>query len=201
MLIENSVTVSFKKGDLILKQDALALNIAFIKSGLVETHVSGPHKERIHRIIKSPSFLGIPTTFGDKINNYSATAIEDTIACFYDASLFKKLICLNGNFAYSIIEDLCKNELLDYNKFTNQSQKQVPGLIAETLLCFSDNIYESDSFELPLTRSELGDLIGTSRESISRVLTDFSNENLITVQTKNISILKKDALMKISEKG
>jgi CRP/FNR family transcriptional regulator len=200
-LVENSVTVSFKKGDLILKQNAFALNIVYIKSGLVKTHISGPYKERIHRILKAPSFLGIPTTFGDRINNYSATAIADTTACFFDASLFKELICQNGYFAYDIIENLCKNELLNYNKFTNQLQKQIPGLVAEVLLCFSNSIYENNSFELPLTRSELGDLIGTSRESVSRVLTDFSNENLIKVQTKNISILKKDVLMKISEKG
>ncbi len=200
-LFKDSVSVSFKKGDVIFKQDALSLNIIYLKSGLVKTHMRGPTKEKILRIVKAPAYLGIPTTFGDKVNNYSATALEDTVVCFFDARLFKELICKNGHFAYRIIENLCENELMDYNKYATQSQKQIPGLIADVLLCLSNDIYESNTFELPLTRNELGDLIGTSRESVSRILTDFSNEGIIKVQTKEITILKKDVLAQISKKG
>ena len=200
-LVEDSVSVPFKKGDLIFKQDALSLNVIYLKSGLVKTHMRGPNKEKILRIIKAPSYLGIPTTFGDKINNYSATALEDTVVCFFDASLFKKLICSNGEFAYRIIENLCENELMDNNKYTTQSQKQLPGLVAEVLLCFSNKIYNRKSFDLPLTRSEFGDLIGTTRESVSRILTDFSHEGIIQVKTKEITILKEDILEQISLKG
>ncbi len=200
-LAGNCVTVPFKKGELIFKEKTIASNVVYLKTGIVKTHAKGPYKDRIYRIIKAPSFLGIPTTLGDRINNYSATALLDSTACFFEAERFKELIRQNGRFAYSIIENLCQNELLDFSKFTNQSQKQIPGILAETLLYFADHIFENDRFEVPLTRHELGELIGTSRENISRVLNDFKQAKIINVTLKKIEILQKKSLLKISKIG
>jgi CRP/FNR family transcriptional regulator len=201
ILESNSVQVTFKKGEIIFKQDALSLNVAYLKTGLVKVHMRGPVKEKILRIVKAPTYLGIPTTFGDKINQFSATALEDTSVCFIDSTLFRNFIYTNGKFAYEIIVELCKNELYDYQKYVSMSQKQIPGMVAETLLCMSDRIFENDKFNFPLTRSDVGDLIGTSRESVSRVLTEFSNEKIIEINGSEISILNKELLTQISEKG
>lgn len=198
----NSAQVTFKKGEIIFKQDALSLNVAFLKEGLAKIHMHGPAHEKIIKIVKAPCYLGIPTTIGDKINQYSATALLDnTTACFIDVNLFRNFIISNGAFAYEIILDLCQNELSDYQRYVNQSQKQVPGLVAETLVCLAEKIFESNSFSLPLTRSELGDLVGASRENISRVLTDFSNAGIIRINAKEIEILDLKKLEAIRQKG
>ena len=64
--------IVFQKDDCIMLQNAMSYNIVFIKEGLVKVHAKGPEKEQILRIVKSPSYLGIPTTLGAKINQYSA---------------------------------------------------------------------------------------------------------------------------------
>jgi len=197
----NSVVVNFKKGNVIIKQNALSLNVVYLRTGLVKIHMKGPAKEKILRIVKAPSYLGIPTTFGDKINNYSVTALEDTTVCFIDASFFKMLTYGNGQFAYEIIIDLCKSELFDQQRHINQEQKQIPGRVAETLICMSEMLFENNIFNLPVSRIELADLVGTSRESLSRILSQFSCENIIKIDGSKISILNKDLLMQISEKG
>jgi CRP-like cAMP-binding protein len=201
VLDKNSVEVAFKKGEIIIKQNALTLNVAYLKTGLVKLHLHGPSREKILKIIKAPTYIGIPTTFGDKINQFSATALEDTTVCFIDSNLFRNFIYSNGKFAYDIIVELCTNELFDYHRYASQAQKQVHGLVAETLLCMANNIFEKDKFNLPLTRSEIGDMVGTSRESISRVFSEFSNEKIIEINSTEISILKKDLLKQISDKG
>lgn len=201
ILENNSVEVSFKKGQVIFMQNALSTNITYLRTGIVKLHMHGPTGEKILRIMKAPAYLGIPTTFGDKINQFSATAIEDVSVCFIDSSLFRNFIFTNGKFAYEIIVELCKNELADYQRIASQTQKQITGLVAETLLCFSEKIYERDQFNFPLTRGEIGDLIGTSRESVSRVLTELSNEKIIEITANEIKILKKDLLKQISDKG
>jgi len=197
----NSVEVHFKKGDNIFRQGALSLNIAFLKNGIAKIHMHGPVREKILRIVRAPSYLGLPTSLGDKINQFSATALADTSVCFIDNNLFRKLIYNNGQFAYEIIVELCRNELNDYQRYTSQSQKQIPGLVAETLLCMSEKIFENSQFPFPLTQNELGDLVGTSRESISRVLSDFSTNKIIEFTGKQFTILDKETLNQISEKG
>ncbi len=74
-------------------------------------------------------------------------------------------------------------------------------MIAETLLCMSEKIFKDSKFIFPLTQSELGDMVGTSRESVSRVLSEFSSDKIIEISGKEINIINRDLLKQISEKG
>ncbi len=195
------VEVTFSKGDIIFKQNALSSNIIYIKEGLVSIHITGPEREQILKIAKGPSYLGIPTTLGDKINHYSATALTDVSVCFIDIETFKTFIANNKDFAYEIIVELCKNELGHFKRCVNQMQKQSPGRVAEALLFFADEIYENDQFTIPLNRHELGDLTGCSRENISRILMEFHKDGLIKIDGPDVEILKKEALKMISKNG
>lgn len=200
-MAENCVEVHFEKGEVIFKQDALSSNIIYLKEGLVKLTMKGPNKDQILKIVKAPEYLGIPTTVGDKVNNYSAVAVNEVIACFVDLATFQKLIHRNGNFAYEIVLTLCRNELQQFHRCINIIQKNLNGRAASSLLNLARNIYENNSFIIHLSRSDLADLIGTSRESVSRVLTEFSEAGLIKISGKEITILNEDRLDKISKAG
>lgn len=193
--------VTFRKGERIMFQDVISYDIIFLREGLVKVHAMGPEKEQILKIVKGPSYLGLPTKFGAKINQYSATCITETKACLLGFDIFKDFILHNEEFAYEIILELCKNELYYYKKYINQIQKQGPGKIAEALIYFADEIFGKEKFDLPLTRDDLGNLTCTSRETVSRIFSDFSKDKIIEVNSKGISILDKKKLQLISEKG
>ncbi|KGK01613.1 fumarate/nitrate reduction transcriptional regulator Fnr [Thalassotalea sp. ND16A] len=53
-------------------------------------------------------------------------------------------------------------------------------------------------FILPMTRSEIGNYIGLTIETISRLMTRFQKEGLIKVENKFITILDKDSLYKVA---
>lgn len=186
---------------MLMQQGALSSNIAYLKSGLAKIHIRGPHHEQLIKLIKAPAYLGIPNTFGDKINNYSVTVVEDSEVCFIDINAFKKLLALNDKFAYEIIITLCGYELDSFKRCATRTQKQLRGNIADVLLNLSDRIYNSLTFTIPLTRSEIGNYIDTSRESVSRVLSEFEEDGIISVNGKRIHILQKDKLILISENG
>lgn len=198
---DNCAEVHFNVGDVIFKQSALSSNVIYIKSGLVKLHVQGPKKEKILRIAKAPEYLCLPSTFGDKVNHFSATALEETVACFIDISIFKRFIYENGDFAYQIIIDLSKGELNNFHSCVNNAQKQTNGRIADALLLFAHDIYNTNRFRLPLSRNDFSDLIGSTRENVSRILTEFHNEKIISLKGREIIILKEDLLQQISNKG
>ncbi|NQU85968.1 MAG: Crp/Fnr family transcriptional regulator [Mariniphaga sp.] len=200
-LRHSCVEVTFAKGDIIFKQNALSSNIIYIRSGLVKVHITGPEREQIMKIAKGPTYLGVPTTVGDKINNYSATALSETNVCFIDISVFKRFLATNNDFSYEIIIDLCKNELGHFQRCVNQLQKHSPGRVAEALLFFSDEIFEKNKFILPLDRNEFGDLTGNSRENVSRILSDFNRDKLIRLNGKEIEILNMKLLRQVSKNG
>jgi CRP/FNR family transcriptional regulator len=192
---------SFQQGEAIFKENALSSNIIYIRTGLVKIHLSGPAGEHILSIKKAPSYLGIPTTFGDRVNHYSATALTETTACFIDIEIFREFIASNGGFAYEIILNLCDSELQHFRRCVNRVQKHMHGRIADALLYFSQVIFKDHTFNLPLSRNDLGDLTNVSREGVSRVLSEFHQDQIIDIKGKRIKILNLESLSRVSRNG
>lgn len=201
-VLENNCAQSdFKAGDIIVKQDALSTNVVYVKAGLVKIHITGPVRERIMKIVKAPTYLCLPSTFGDKINHFSATALEETSVCFIDVTIFKQFIYRNGDFAFQIILDMSKGELQNFHNCLNNAQKQNIGRIADAILFFANEIYKSNTFTLPVSRQDLADLTGITRESASRILTNFHQEKILEINGRKITIVNEQLLQQISEKG
>jgi len=200
-LEENCALANLKPGDTIFKQGVFSNHIVYIRSGIVKLHLEGPHKDQILKIVKGPAYIGMPTTFDEKYYRYTATTVDTTGACYIDINTFKAFIYNNGHFAYEIIIELCKDELNQFKQCVSKAQKNVRGRIADTLLFFAHEIFGLNSFSLPLTRNELGNYVDATRESVSRILTEFHNEEIIRLQGKYIEILNEDKLSVISKTG
>jgi CRP-like cAMP-binding protein len=197
----NNAMVKFQKGDSIIKQGMFSTNIVYLRNGMAKMHITGPYREQIVRIIKAPCYLGLPTTIGDKINQYSVTAIQDIEVCFIDINAFRLLLRETEYFSYEIILELCKNELESIRRCANRTQKQTRGNIADVILELADQIYQSDSFTLPLSQAELGNYVDTSRESVSRILAEFHKDGILNIKGKKIEIINKKSLLLISQNG
>lgn len=200
-LSSNCALVKFLKGDQVIKQGTFSTNIAYLRRGLVIINIEGPYHEQIVRIVKAPDYLGLPTTFGDKINQYSVTVIEEAEVCFIDISVFNNLLRSNPDFSYEIMIDLCRNELDMYIRCANRTQKQIRGKIADLLLEMSEKIYNSNIFTMPFNQEEIGNLIDSSRETVSRIFSEFEKDGLISLSSRKIEIKNKQTLLMISANG
>lgn len=153
------------------------------------------------KIDKGSLFVGVPDVFANKIHSYSVTALDDTIACFIDFSGYLHLVENNGKFAAEVLELLSRTIVDHYERCVNKIQKQLTAIFAEALLYFSDYIFENDIFNLPFTRSEFGAYIGTTRETVTKIIHDFTIDHMIEVNGKSIKILNEEMLQKISNAG
>ncbi|MDR3653838.1 MAG: Crp/Fnr family transcriptional regulator [Paludibacter sp.] len=200
-LTSNHLELKLKKGDSIIKQGTYSTNVIFLRTGLAKIHLEGPYNEQIVKLVNAPSYLGLPTTFGSKINQYSVTAVSEVEVCFIDLEVFQNILDENREFTREIIREFCKNELESFHRCANRTQKLIRGNMADALLEFSDNIFKSDIFLLPLSQGEFANLIDTSRESVSRVLTEFDKDGIIKITGKQIEIVNKKSLQLISQNG
>ncbi|MDD4971021.1 MAG: Crp/Fnr family transcriptional regulator [Paludibacter sp.] len=200
-LTSNHLELKLKKGDSIIKQGTYSTNVIFLRTGLAKIHIAGPYSEQIVKMVNAPSYLGLPTTFGSKINQYSVTAVSDAEVCFIDLEVFQSILDENKEFTRELIQVFCKNELESFHRCANRTQKLIRGNMADALLEFSDNIYKSDIFVLPLSQAEFANLVDTSRESVSRVLTEFDKDGIIKISGKQIEILDKARLILVSQNG
>ena len=202
MLSTNCARIAFKSGESIIKQGSFTTNIVYIKSGLVKEHVTGPNgKDEILKITKAPAYIGVPSALGSRIHKYSCTALEPTGVCFIDLRVFNELLLTNPFFSRELIFSLSQDLLDHFTRCVNKTQKQFHGSLAETLLYLSEKIYCSDSFKMSLTRADLGALIGATRETVTRILHEYTDDGLIKCEGKKIRILKKKMLQRISDAG
>jgi CRP-like cAMP-binding protein len=177
-------------------------HIIYLRSGLVKEYISNPeNKEQILQIILPHSYLGLTSLFGDKINHFSYSALTDLKVCYIGIEVFTEMIKSNGNFAFEILSSVGRENLTNYHRFIAQNNKKTYGRIADMLLYFNRVVFHAYKFQIPLTRQEMAELVGTSRESIGRVLTKFNNEGIVTISGKQIVIHDIKKLERISRLG
>ena len=202
-LIEgNQVSVDYKKGEIICKQGSYASHILILQQGLVKAYLEGNPKNLILTIMPSGQLIGLPSIFdGNNVFLYSVSAYVDSKVKMINIDIVKQLIRTNAGFASRIINVLNESTAQNYGRFFSLMQKQLHGRMADILLCLSQRIFKSKSFNLPLSRNDLGELTGMSTESVIRIFKDFKENGWIKVSGKTIELLNFEKLEMISEKG
>ena len=146
------------------------------------------------------SYIGLLAFFETPYYSYSVTAIEDTEICMVDLDFVKRLYVRNHDFLIHLNQAFGKSVSSIMRKIITLNQKNIRGRIADSLLYLA-GLNKSDSFDLLLTRKELGELSAISEENCVRLLTEFRKEGIIQVEGKRISLLETELLKKISEFG
>jgi CRP/FNR family transcriptional regulator len=203
MLESGCGQVHFNKGELLVKEGAPARFIIYIRDGFVKLGKSGVGgKDFILSISKKGAYLNIQNlNRKSKIYYFSATALTDTNVCFIDINNFELLLKSNGVFATEVISYIFSDEMNYFDRLVNNVQQQLPGRLANTLLYFRDEVYNQNPFNLNVTKSELASLIGTSRESVTRLLKEFQLSGMIKAEKDKITILDEKKLEEIKQKG
>ncbi len=202
ILIENSSIVRFSKKDIIFRQDTRTSHIMIMISGMVKIYKEGTgHRQIILRLALPGSYIGMLSVLGDQIHQFSASAIEASEICFIDLNPFRNIIMENGKYGLKLLNVISQEGLFIFKRLMSQSHKQLPGRIADVLLYFSREVYNSTKFTFPLTRRELAELAGTTKESFIRTLTEFKNDRIIKLDGSEVEIVSQDILNTLSEFG
>lgn len=202
LLQRNSNIVKYNKKDTVFLQNTRTSHIMLVISGLIKIYKEGRSDRTVLlKIAKPGGYIGLMSVLGDQIHQYSAAAIEDSEICFIDINAYKNVLLENGKFSIQLMGILSKDGLFIFKRLMNQTHKQLPGRIAEVLLYFSNEIFGSTIFDFPLTRRELAELAGTTKESFIRTLTEFKNDKIIKLDGSHVEIISMDIIKTLCELG
>ncbi len=202
LLDSSSVLVNYKKGEMICKQGSFASHIMYLEKGLVKIYIEGNPKDLILTITPQENLMGLQAIYeGNNTFLYSISTYTDATVRLIDIQIFKQLLKQNSLFAFRVISIVNENTAQSYIRFFSLTQKQLHGRLADILLCLSRKIFNSESFELPISRSDLSDLTSMSTESVIRIMKDFKDDGIIDINNKSITLLDLQRLDSISAKG
>ncbi|MCX7862549.1 MAG: Crp/Fnr family transcriptional regulator [Bacteroidales bacterium] len=194
---------SFKKGQVVFEKGQLLEHLIYLKSGLVKYYYS-TNEGKVNIIslsIPFDAFSLLTILHNEQISIYSMSVLEDSTLCYIPLSLIKNLIHINGDFALDFISKLIETSNKTIEQFLTLHNKNLRGRVAYFMLYLSDNIYKKNIFELPVSRKEIAEIIGMTTENVIRTLSEFRKEKIIKINGKEIEILEKERLSKISQYG
>jgi CRP-like cAMP-binding protein len=193
---------AFSKGEIINHEGEKITNFKYLKTGLVKLYRrTSTGEEQVITITRPFEFVSNMSIFSEEKYQYSVSALEDSVVCLVKLDFIKELFMKNGGFAMgllskiSMINDKIINQTLDIR------QKNLIGRVAYVLLYFTNDIYNSRVFDLPVSRKEIADYIGMSTANVIRTLSDFKKEGIIRVFGKTIEVVDLSKLEIISKRG
>lgn len=201
-LMDNKRQIHFRPGETIMKQNTPLTHLVCIKSGMAKVVSEGPKgKNLILQIIKSNSIFTGGGAIIDDFRHFTVAAITDIDCCFIDTSRLYSLLTKNSGFAIELLKHCNTQHLKMLTSLINLSNKYMPGRVADTLLYLKNNVFETNPYNFILSKQELADMSGMTKESFIRSLKEFEDSGLIRQTRNSIEILRESELTEISRNG
>jgi CRP/FNR family transcriptional regulator, polysaccharide utilization system transcription regulator len=183
----------YKTGQLVFHEDSRAVGVYCLNSGKVKLYkVGNDGKEQIVRFVTPGELFGYSSITGTRHHMVTAEAIEDSVVCFINDITFSALTEKYPEITRTLITTLGNmlNEAED--RMISIAQKPVRERLAESLLTLCHKFHPEgckDDNVLNLSREDLANIVGSATETIIRLLSEFREEKLISIEGRKI-ILK-----------
>lgn len=193
---------TYRAGEVIAKQGAPISHLVSLNEGLVKVVLETSGEQDIIISLEKPVFiLTGPGLFVDNRYHFSVIALSECRTCYLEIQQLHKLIDSNSDFAKGFYKNVGERSIVLYNRIRSLNQKNMAGRISEALLVLQKTIFECNPFEMILTRQELAEFTGMTKESVSRILKEFKEEGLIEIEDRQVEIIDFDKMTSISRKG
>ncbi|MEA1878840.1 MAG: Crp/Fnr family transcriptional regulator [Bacteroidota bacterium] len=201
-LMQNKREIVFKAGETIYKQGTESKYMIFLVNGMAKIMVEGNNgKNFILQLIKPYEFIDFPAIFEDDMLYRTSIAIVDSKACLIDIAAFKHIMLSNKGNVPKLIKHFNQLQRRFSDRIVNVIYKNMEARIAETILYLVNEIYYSRVFRLTISRMELAELSGLSKESTSRILSQFKEQEILKIKGKDFEILDKKYLEQLLRVG
>lgn len=189
-------TFLFKKNERLLNEGSAVTGMYFMLSGAVKVHKQwGYDKELIIRFARKGDILGI-RGFGDTVYRISATALEETMACFIPDEHLQASLRINPALSYKLMLFYATELNNAEQRMSDLAHRDVKGRIADMLLMLHDTFGEGkDHFlQIILSRQDIAAYAGTTYETVFKIFTEWTASGWIKTDGKRIRIRNKKDL-------
>ena len=161
---------------------------------------SSEGKTIITKISEAGDVLGLNATISNLPYEVTAEMTEPGQANFITRDALLHFMREYGDVAVRIAEQLSRNYYTAYEEIRTLGLTSSPSeKLARLLLGWSKAAGNGDSVQmkLTLTHEEIGEMIGTTRETVSRLFSDFKRRQLVQLNGATLVIRNKTALKKM----
>jgi CRP/FNR family transcriptional regulator len=160
-------------------------------------------KTIITKLSEAGDVLGLNATVSNRPYEVTAEMVEPGQANFIARDAFLQFLREHGEVAVRVAEQLSRNYYAAYEEIRTLGLTSSPGeKFAKLLLSWPSDLKSADSknggdasqVKLTLTHQEIAEMIGTTRETVSRLFSEFKKKQLVQLKGSTLLIRSRAAL-------
>jgi CRP-like cAMP-binding protein len=203
LLNKNMVTHNYKKGEILFREGSYPTGIYYLKKGKVKKYKTDKEgREQIFYVCKSGELLGYHALISEEHYTDSSCTLEESTISFIPKDDFLKAIQASQILSNRLLKCMSHEFGVLVNGLAIYAQRTVRERLALSLLVLRDKYKKVEQgnkpVELNLSRDDLAKMVGTARETLTRLLHDFKTEGLISTEGRKIVLKKPKELSKIA---
>jgi len=188
----------FRKGSVLFVEGEKSLGVFVVRKGMVKLSTdSADGKSLIVGRAGIGEVLGLPSALSGRANELTAEAMSLVQCSFIARDAFLQFLERNGGSALHVAETLSHmyDDIFGQVRFLGLSSTATEKL-ARLLLELPGHEPSGNGYAktLPLTHKEIAEMIGASRETVTRLFTRFKREQLVRVHGEHLHILDQTGL-------
>jgi len=195
LLKKNCAVVHFDETEVFFKQGSFAVNCYLILDGICKVVYANKGRKRIVKLLHANDIVGLDYIFTTENYPYSVYSITKCETLVIPSDFIKKMYIVNPVFALELSKKLNQSLSHTISWLINLDFKNIDGAVAMFLMEYYR--YKNKNKTLFLSRIEIADIIGYSRESVILTLKSFCESGYIKTMGKTITVLEPEKLEEI----
>jgi len=186
-----------RRGKIFYMPEDTSQVLFMLKEGRVQLYRISPEgKKLVIGSIGPGAVFGEMALIGQGMHNSFAEALEDCVLCVMSREQVERLLATKPRVALRIFEALGRRLKEAEARLEEIGFKGIPARLATLLLQIAEE-QGSDTIT-GLTHQDLGEQIGTYRETTTQTLNSFKGQGLIEIGRKRITILDREGLRRLA---
>lgn len=186
---QHMVTKTFPPNTVVLMEGERSDSLYIILEGKVKIYASEDSgNEVILNMQGRGDFFGEMTLLDDAPRSASVMTMESTRVSVMTKAAFRECLAGHPEVAYNLIRMLTERVRVLTESVKSLALLDVYGRVARTLLNLAAPVGNRLIVQQKLTHQEIANMVGASREMVSRILKDLTDKGYIKIDRKYITI-------------
>jgi CRP-like cAMP-binding protein len=204
LLLTNKTEKLYKKGETVFWERSYPDGIFYISEGKVKMYkVDNTGREQIIYVANKGELIGYHAVLAESRYPDSATALEESLISFIPKKDFLFTLQQSETLNRRLLKTLSHEFEVLANSLSLFTQKSVRERLALQLIVLREK-YKTDfqpgmPVEINMSREDLANLVGTGKENIVRILSEFKEDKILETKGRLVIIHDVNKLIKIAD--
>ncbi len=194
-----------KNGTMFEQGDRAETFYVLVDGRLKVSQTTPAGQQVVIRYIGPGEFFGCVAVSGQTEYPGTATAVADSVAIGWDAAASRVLMERFPKFAMNALSTMGSRVQEAHSRLRELATEQVEQRVARAVLRLAQQaarkVDEGVRIEFPLSREDIAQMIGTTLHTVSRILSRWEEEGLVSGGRQQLTIRKPHALVTIAERA